>query len=109
MPESAFKPILLDLIRDARRAQVEFVAALDATERAAIGTPDHWSAKDHVAHMTFWRQQLILKLQAIVAHETPAGLDDYDQLIHSSSSASGSGPGQRSWPSPTRRMTTCSR
>ena len=80
MTEPPFQPILLDLLRYARREQDAFVAALDPTERAATGAPDHWAAKDHVAHMTFWRRQLILKLQALQRHETPPGMDDYEQV-----------------------------
>jgi tetratricopeptide (TPR) repeat protein len=78
--DSPFQPILLDLLQYARSAQDAFVQALDPTERAAIGSPTHWSAKDHVAHMTFWRQQLNLKLQAILRQQTPTGMDDYEQM-----------------------------
>lgn len=80
MSEPPFKPILLDLLRQARIAQDAFVQALDTTERAATGSPDHWSAKDHVAHMTFWRQRLVLKLQAIQRRETPADSGDFEHL-----------------------------
>jgi hypothetical protein len=80
MSQHPFKPILLDLLRYARLAQDAFVEALDPAERAAIGTPDHWSAKDHVAHMTFWRQQLIPTVRAVLRHETPTRVDDYERL-----------------------------
>lgn len=80
MSEPAFKPILFDLLHHARLAEHAFVQALDPAERAAIGSPAHWSAKDHVAHMTFWREQLNLKLRAILRHETPTGAEDYEQL-----------------------------
>lgn len=80
MNQPPFKPILLDLLLQARLTQDAFVQALDPAERAAIGSSDHWSAKDHVAHMTFWRQRLSLKLRAIQQHETPAGSDDFEQL-----------------------------
>ena len=56
MAEHAFKPVLIDLLGQAQRDQEDFIAGLDAAERAAVGTPDHWTAKDHVAHMTFWRR-----------------------------------------------------
>lgn len=80
MSARPFTPILLDLLHQARLAQNAFVQTLAPSEQAAIGTPAYWSAKDHVAHMTFWRQQLILKVRAILQHETPAGMDDFEQL-----------------------------
>jgi len=80
MSQPAFKPILLDLLRHAQRAQDAFVQALDPAERVATGSPACWSAKDHIAHMTFWRQQLNLKLQAILRHESPTGYDGYEQI-----------------------------
>ncbi|MDQ2713822.1 MAG: hypothetical protein M3Z08_02835 [Chloroflexota bacterium] len=42
------------------------VQKLDTT---TISTPDLWSVKDHVAHMTFWRQHLVLKLDASLQHQ----------------------------------------
>lgn len=80
MNQPPFKPILLDLLHQARLAQDAFVQVLSPAERAAIGSPAHWSAKDNVAHITFWRQRLVLKLQAVQRHETPAGSDDFEQL-----------------------------
>jgi hypothetical protein len=46
-----FKPVFLGLLREAYLAEQAFVHGLDASERRAIGTPDRWSAKDHVAAM----------------------------------------------------------
>lgn len=80
MSERPFTPILLDLLRSARLAQDTFIQALTSSERDAIGSPDCWSAKDHIAHLTFWRQQLILKVQTILRHEAPAGMDDFERL-----------------------------
>jgi tetratricopeptide (TPR) repeat protein len=80
MSEPAFKPTLLDLLHHARLAEHAFVQALDPAERAAVGSPEHWSAKDHIAHMTFWREQLNLRLRAILRHETPVGAENYEQL-----------------------------
>ena len=44
------------------------------------GTPDYWSAKDHVAHMTFWRQRLALRLQAIIEKEPQPEVQDFEQM-----------------------------
>ena len=66
MTQHAFKPVLLDLLRQAQISQNTFMQELTPAERAAIGTPQLWAAKDHVAHMTFWRQRLVLNLQALL-------------------------------------------
>ncbi len=52
---------------------------LSAGDRNAIGSPDRWSAKDHIAHVAFWRHQLALKLQAVLDHETPE-LGDFERI-----------------------------
>src|SRR5215469_3340507 len=78
MAEHAFKPVLIDLLGQAHREQEDFITGLDAAERAAVGTPSLWSAKDHVAHLTFWRQSLVQKLAAVLAHETPPSFEPFE-------------------------------
>jgi uncharacterized damage-inducible protein DinB len=78
MAEHAFKPVLIDLLGQAQQDQENFIARLDAAERAAVGTPDHWTAKDHVAHMAFWRRCVVEKLAAILAHETPPSFEPFE-------------------------------
>jgi hypothetical protein len=81
MTAHPFKTIVLDLLRAAHRDEEAFVQELGETERAAIGTPECWSAKDHVAHRTFWHQDLTLKLTAILQHqELPPSEEDEEQL-----------------------------
>ena len=69
MTQYAFQPILHDLLRQAQIKQNAFFQELAPAELATIGAPEYWSAKDHVAHMTFWRQRLALRLQAIIRKE----------------------------------------
>lgn len=64
MTQHAFKPLLINLLRQGQVGQNTFFQALPPAELEIIGEPDYWSAKDHVAHLTFWRQALVLKLQA---------------------------------------------
>ena len=71
MTQHAFKPLLLNLLRHAQISQNAFFQQLPPEELTVIGTPEHWSAKDNVAHMTFWRRRLILRLQAIIRQEPP--------------------------------------
>jgi tetratricopeptide (TPR) repeat protein len=69
MTTQPFKTILLDLLQQAHLDEEAFLQGLDETERAAIGTPVLWCAKDHIAHITFWQQQSILSLTAVVQHQ----------------------------------------
>lgn len=80
MTDHPFKPILLDLLHQAHRDQDAFLQELNTAERAAIGTPEYWSAKDHVAHMTFWRQRLVLRLQAIIQKTPQPESENFEQL-----------------------------
>ncbi len=81
MTAQPFKTILLDLLQQGHLDEEAFLQELNETERTAIGTPEHWSAKDHVAHRTFWRQDLVLKLTAILQHqELPPSEESEEQL-----------------------------
>ncbi|TMD64100.1 MAG: ClbS/DfsB family four-helix bundle protein [Chloroflexi bacterium] len=80
MSHTRLKPMLLDFLNTMQTTQQTLVTELNDTERAAIGTPVHWSARDHVAHITFWKQRLLLKLAALVRNETPPRFDDFDSL-----------------------------
>lgn len=81
MATQSFKSILLDLLRQAQRRENAFVQELDPAELTVPGTPDRWSAKDHIAHLTFWRKRLVLRLAAIVQHqEMQLDPTSYEQL-----------------------------
>jgi hypothetical protein len=76
----AFQPLLLDLLRQAQSRQNAFFLQRPPAELAVIGTPACWSARDHVAHLTFWRQRLVLHLQAILQQQVSAMPDEVEQL-----------------------------
>ncbi|GHO83884.1 TPR end-of-group domain-containing protein [Dictyobacter formicarum] len=81
MPVQLFKTFVLDLLQQGHRDEETFVQGLNETERTAIGTWEIWSAKDHLAHRTFWRQDLIQKLTAILQQqELPSSEEDEEQL-----------------------------
>src|SRR5437016_5907347 len=61
MTTQPVKTIILDLLQQSHRTSAAFVQALDETERTAIGTPQLWSAKDHLAHMTFCLHQNLIQ------------------------------------------------
>jgi hypothetical protein len=80
MTHHPFKPLLLDLLRQAQSSQNAFFQQLPATELVINGTPDFWSAKDHVAHMTYWRQRLALRLQAIIRKEPQPEAQNFEEM-----------------------------
>jgi tetratricopeptide (TPR) repeat protein len=80
MIDRPVKPLLLDLLRQAHSSQNAFSQQAPAAELALNGAPDFWSAKDHVAHLTFWRRRLTLYLQAIVDHQPQPEAASFEQL-----------------------------
>jgi hypothetical protein len=59
MTQSPFKPTLLDLLHQDQTSQNTFIQELTPAERAALGTPQFWAAKDLVAHMTFFSSGIL--------------------------------------------------
>ena len=81
MTEQLFKAIILNLLQQGHLDEETFLQELNETERSAIGTPEHWSAKDHIAHRTYWHQDLILKVTAFLQHqEIPQSEESDDQI-----------------------------
>ena len=81
MNTQPFKNIVLDLLQQGHLDEEAFLQELGETERTAIGTPELWAAKDHVAHRTFWHQNLVGELTAILQHqELSPSAQDEEQL-----------------------------
>jgi len=70
MTTQPVKLIILDLLHQGHQTFVAFVQELSESERTAIGTPDLWSAKDHLAHLTFClHQDIIQRVTAILQQQ----------------------------------------
>lgn len=83
MTSQPFKTIVLDLLQQGHLDENAFVQGLSETERSAIGTPELWSAKDHMTHRTFWHQDLVSKLTAVLQHQgIPSSEESDEQLIN---------------------------
>ena len=81
MTAQPFKTIVLDLLQHGHLDEEACLQELNETERTTIGTLERWSSKDHVAHRTFWHQDLILKVTAIRQHqEVPPSEESEDQI-----------------------------
>lgn len=71
---------LLALLDQARADHEDFVTSISADARDVTGTPDHWSAKDHLAHLNFWRKVSLERLEAAARGITPPDTSDYQPL-----------------------------
>jgi tetratricopeptide (TPR) repeat protein len=81
MTAQPFKTIVFDLLQQSHLDEEAFLQELDETERTAVGTPQLWSAKDHMTHRTFWHQDLIGKVIATLQHqEIPPREESDDQI-----------------------------
>jgi hypothetical protein len=81
MTAQPIKTIILDLLQQGHRDQAALVQTLNEIERTVPGTWERWSAKDHLAHRTFWHQDLVHKVAAILQdRELPASEADEEQL-----------------------------
>jgi hypothetical protein len=81
MTAQPFKTIVLDLLRADHLDEAAFFQELGESACTAIGAPDLWSAKDHMAHRTFWHQDLVLKLKALrQQQEASPSIEDEDQI-----------------------------
>src|SRR5581483_8618208 len=81
MTAQPLKPIVRDLLQQGHLDDEAFLQGLSEAERTAIGTPELWSAKDHMAHRTFWLQSFISKLNAVLQQqEVPSREEDEQQL-----------------------------
>jgi tetratricopeptide (TPR) repeat protein len=80
MEPHQLKASLIDLFGRAQSDQRELLAALSDDERAAIGTADHWSVKDTVLHIAFWKNRQVERLTAAARGETPVELENEGQV-----------------------------
>jgi hypothetical protein len=72
------KPLLLDLLQQAREIEMNFVESLSDEERSRIGTLEDWSAKDAVSHIAARKALAAEGLRAIGEATAPIGGNDLD-------------------------------
>jgi tetratricopeptide (TPR) repeat protein len=54
---------VIDLLRRVQEQERLFAAALSAAERLQVGSPDHWSAHDVLAHIAEWKERQARRIQ----------------------------------------------
>lgn len=75
--DDALQAKLRDVIARGRSDQHTLIATLTEAERTATGEPNRWSAKDHVAHLNFWRQRALEQMAAAErGDQVPASTGD---------------------------------
>jgi tetratricopeptide (TPR) repeat protein len=79
-PDTRMKSKLLDLLDRARADQQALIDSLTDAEREAIGEPDRWAVKDHLVHLSAWKQQTALRIGAVVRGEPVATIDDFEEF-----------------------------
>ncbi|GHO48039.1 TPR end-of-group domain-containing protein [Ktedonospora formicarum] len=94
MTTQPFKDIVLDLVRQSQLDEEAFWQGMSEAERNAAGEWTLWSAKDHIAHRTFWRQDLNRKLTALVQQQEIPSTDEDEEHLNESTYKTQS---QRPW------------
>lgn len=71
MADPTTKAELLAACNDAQQQVEETIAPLTPAQMTAPGVNGAWSIKDELAHLTFWNQNLLIRLRAATTDETP--------------------------------------
>ncbi len=80
MAEISLKAQIIEVLQRARGIHEAFIRELTEVERAKVGLPDNWAAKDILEHATFWQECTVQRLDAIARNETPPNFDDFERL-----------------------------
>ena len=64
------------LLQKGYQIEKEFMAALSDEERNADGTFEDWTAKDNIAHNSYWRKRHADDVLDVLAGKSPTQVDD---------------------------------
>jgi tetratricopeptide (TPR) repeat protein len=68
---------MIELLDRAYTDQQAFAATVSETDRAAVGTLEHWAIKDALSHIALWQRLTVERVAAIVQGKEPPNTDDY--------------------------------
>lgn len=74
------KEKITQLFDRAYRIELDFVNALSEAQRAEIGSKDHWSAKDVLAHCAFWKTHHARNIHIVSEGKIPTQAEDFNQM-----------------------------
>jgi len=72
------KKELIELLQMGYQVEKDFMVALSEEERNASGTFEHWTAKDNVAHNSYWRRRHADDVLEVLAGKSPVEVEDDD-------------------------------
>lgn len=70
------KTELNELLQKGYQVEKDFIATLSDEERIADGTLEHWTAKDNVAHNSYWRKRHADDVLDVLAGQSPIEEDE---------------------------------
>lgn len=72
------KEELTELLQLGYQAEMDFIAVLSDEDRKAVGSFEHWTAKDNVAHNSYWRKRHADDVLEVLGGKSPLQVDDDD-------------------------------
>ena len=67
------------LLRKAHEAEITFLNRLSEAERSAQGSYTHWSPKDTIGHITYWRRRTVETLAYLARGQAPLAYPPYEE------------------------------
>lgn len=64
----------------AYRIELDFVNSLSEDKQSEVGSKDHWSAKDVLAHCAYWKTHHARNIQIFSEGGIPTQADDFNQV-----------------------------
>lgn len=80
MSNEPIKPQLIDMLNHGYADETQMIASLSDAQRAEEGTLTHWSVKDLVSHLNYWRGLMLMRLQALQRGEMPISTPNFLEL-----------------------------
>jgi hypothetical protein len=69
----------LQMIDDSEKLLRDFIGEVGEEERHQVGTPEKWSFKDNVSHLTFWMETAIRRIEDIQHHQPVTFYPDFQK------------------------------
>ena len=80
MSERTLKPRILQLLKRAHQDVSDIWDGLPAADRAQVGQPDRWAAKDLLAHLAGWNGRMNRRMANMPDGDSPNELEELDRI-----------------------------
>ena len=74
------KTQLLKLLERASLEEQKLIKSLSEKERLAVGTLEQWSAKDMIAHVAAWKEEMAQRLTDTKTDTLPDAMEEIDKI-----------------------------